>query len=71
MVCILAGLVRATWSWSNVTCHGLWRNNVCVYGTDDIPHIINVTDYGPIVANKFQSSVDPYVVPCLDEMLFN
>ena len=41
-----APLVRATWFWSNVTCHGAWRNKVCVYGKEDIPHILNVTKSG-------------------------
>ena len=62
-------IVRATWSWSNATCHGKWRHSVCVYGLSDIPHILNVSSEGPIIANKFLSDVDANVVPSLDEII--
>ena len=62
-------IVRATWTWHNITCHGQWRNNVCVYSSEDVPHILDVLEDGPIMANKFQSSVDPIVIPCLEDFL--
>ena len=62
-------IVRATWAWSNVTCHGKWRHSVCVYGLSDIPHILNVSTEGPVMANKFLTDVDPNVVPCLDKIV--
>ena len=62
-------IVRATWKWNNKTCHGKWRNSVCVYSIVDVPNILDVPEEGPIMSNKFQSNIDPIVIPCLDNLL--
>ena len=62
-------LLRAVWKQQGSQCHGVWRNNVCVYGLNDLPLILNHSRDGVIFANKFQTDVDPDVVPCLIQNL--
>ena len=51
-------------------CHGAWRNWICVLSLLDLPAILDVNK-SELIVNKFSSKVDPFVVPCLQEILNN
>ena len=62
--------VRLTlWNFSKAgPCHGQWRNWICVLSLLDLPAILDVNK-SELIVNKFSSKVDPFVVPCLQEIL--
>ena len=49
-------------------CNGMWRNWICVLTLKDLPFILNPLSE-ELIMNKFQSDVEPFVVPCLDELI--
>ncbi|KAM5152979.1 beta-1,3-galactosyl-O-glycosyl-glycoprotein beta-1,6-N-acetylglucosaminyltransferase 3-like [Mantella aurantiaca] len=47
-------------------CNGAYRQGVCVYGTGDLPWMIQEHH---LLANKFDSSVDNNAIQCLEQYL--
>lgn len=47
-------------------CSGTHVRSVCIYGTAELHWLLN---YGHWFANKFDTSVDPIVIQCLEEKL--
>ena len=52
----------------NLTCNGENRNNICVLSLLDLPLVLH-PDNRCLLQNKFGSAVDPWVVPCLQQIL--
>ena len=52
----------------NLTCSGENRNNICVLSLLDLPLVLH-PDNRCLLQNKFGSAVDPWVVPCLQQIL--
>ena len=50
------------------SCHGIARNGHCVLSMRDLAFILDPGKTA-LVTNKFQSDVDPWVVPCLAEII--
>ena len=60
---------RSLWNFiKKERCHGAWRNWICVLSLLDLPFILDIKKT-ELVVNKFSSKVDPFVVPCLQEIL--
>ena len=46
------------------------RNWICVLTLEDLPFILQASSHKTeLIVNKFQSEVDPLVVPCLAELI--
>ena len=48
------------------SCHGYWRNGVCVFGLLDIGTILAS---GQMIANKVRTDYDPILAPCLADIV--
>ena len=62
------GVRLTNWNYRGGPCHGTWRNWICVLSLLDLPFILDPRQQ-ELVTNKFITSVDPLVVPCLQEIL--
>ncbi|XP_038656847.1 beta-1,3-galactosyl-O-glycosyl-glycoprotein beta-1,6-N-acetylglucosaminyltransferase 3-like [Scyliorhinus canicula] len=49
------------------TCAGIYRHNICVYGTGDLHWILRHPNH--LFANKFDSAMDNTAVRCIEEYL--
>ena len=49
-------------------CNGVWGNWICVLSLKDLPFILDPAS-DELIINKFQSKVDPLVVPCLGDII--
>ncbi|GMS93403.1 hypothetical protein PENTCL1PPCAC_15578, partial [Pristionchus entomophagus] len=58
------------WSWwSSYGCRsGMWRNELCVFGVEDVNHLAGVHQ---IMANKMHPDMDYAAISCIGEILFN
>ena len=48
-------------------CYGKPRNGNCVLGIRDLYFILDAKRKA-LITNKFMSSVDPWIIPCLEEI---
>ncbi|GMT21815.1 hypothetical protein PFISCL1PPCAC_13112, partial [Pristionchus fissidentatus] len=55
--------------WASYGCRsGLWRNDLCVFGVEDVNHLAGVHQ---IMANKMHPDMDYAAISCIAEVLFN
>ena len=54
------------WSWKSVKCHGHYVRGICIFGSGDLPWLVNKNE---LIANKFDIDHDHIVLDCLEEIL--
>ena len=54
------------WKWDPYRCQGVYVRKVCVFSALDLPWLLAAPQ---LVANKFNASLDPLVLDCLERSL--
>ncbi|GMR46941.1 hypothetical protein PMAYCL1PPCAC_17136, partial [Pristionchus mayeri] len=64
----ISRLTHWTW-WASYGCRsGMWRNEVCIFGLEDVNHLAGVHQ---IMANKMLPEMDYAAISCIAEIIFN
>ncbi|OWF39224.1 beta-1,3-galactosyl-O-glycosyl-glycoprotein beta-1,6-N-acetylglucosaminyltransferase-like [Mizuhopecten yessoensis] len=57
-----------TWAGSYLPCKGKHVRNICIYGVGDLPLLKTRPE---LFVNKFHLDFEPFVLDCMEEMIYN